>query len=153
LQTPLRRLQLPEGLCPCPPQAADRCSVDGRDLDRSEVPGAQEPGQLQGVPPVGLDPVAWLLGEQGGGDHPADVALLRQGTIEPGAAGTGGVDAAALLALGRELPDALGDRTLPGPNRAAGDNLGPMVLGAIGESDGLFRPLHADGERGRLCQG
>ena len=38
LQPQLRRLQIPEGLCPRPTQGADRCLVEGRALDRGRSP-------------------------------------------------------------------------------------------------------------------
>ena len=56
------RLPIPQGLFPRPTQVADRCIVDGRHRHRGEVPGAHEPGQWQGITPVGCDAVTGLLG-------------------------------------------------------------------------------------------
>ena len=149
-ETQLRCLQLPERLVPRPPQVAERCIVDGRDINGSEVPGAHEPSQWHGVPTVGFAPSARLFGKQGRGDDPAGAACLRQVPLEPVAAGTGFVDEDQLRALGLEPPDKLVDITLPGPDRAEGDNLGTMCLGNLGDGDGLCMDLHSDGERARL---
>jgi hypothetical protein len=100
----LGRLQIPQGLVPRPTQVADGCIVEGRDRDGGEVPRAHKPGQWHGVTPVGFDPVAWLLGNQGGGDDPADRALFPQGAIEPIAAGARFIDEDALLPLRLQLP-------------------------------------------------
>ena len=66
LQPQLGRLQSPEGIFPRPTQVAERCIVEGRDLARGEVPGAQEPGPWSGVTAVGGDPVARLVGQHRG---------------------------------------------------------------------------------------
>ena len=150
LPTPLRCLQIPEGSCPRPTQVADRGIVDGRDRDGREVPGAQEPGQLHGVTPVGFDPIACLCGHQGGSDDPAGGALLRQVAREPGAARAGFVDEDELLACGLEPPEKLVAITLPRPNRPEGDDVRAVFLGTLGDGEGLLMDIHANGERARL---
>jgi len=105
---------------------------------------------LHGIRPVGFDAVTCLFRNQGGRDDPADVAFLRQVPIEPVAAGASFIDEDELLAFGLELPDQLVDITLPSPDRAEGDDLCAMVLGDIGDRDGLFMDIHSNVERARL---
>ena len=147
------RLQIPPGLVPCPAQSAEGCSVDGGTRPRGEVPGAQQPGPWPGVTPVGCDPIARLCGPPGGGDAPAAVALGRPGAREPGAAGARCIDADARRTLRLQRPTPRSHSALPGPDRAEGDTLCAMVLGARGDRNSLFMDIHANGERARLCQG
>jgi hypothetical protein len=49
-----------------PAQVADRFFLDGRDPDGDQFPGPVQPSQASAVSPVGLDPVAWGLGDQRG---------------------------------------------------------------------------------------
>ena len=104
LETQLRCLQIPERIVPRSTQVADRFIVEGRDIDWGEVPRAHKPGQWHGVTPVGFDPVAWLFGNQGGGDDPADIAFFQQVAIEPIAAGARFIDEDELLPLRLQLP-------------------------------------------------
>ena len=143
-------LEIPEGIFPRPTEVADRFIVDGGYIHGREVPGAHEPGQLPGVTPVGLDPVARLFGNQGGRDDPADVAFFHQVAIEPVAAGASFVDEDELRTLRLQMPKQLINIALPGPDRAEGDNLGAMFLGDIGDRDGLFMDIHSNIERARL---
>jgi hypothetical protein len=64
------RLPIPQGLFPRPTQVADRCIVDGRHRHRGEVPGAHEPGQWQGITPVGCDAVTGFFGIKEGATTP-----------------------------------------------------------------------------------
>jgi hypothetical protein len=105
---------------------------------------------LDGITPIRFDTVAGLLREQGGGDDPAAVAFFGQRAREPRAAGAGFIDQDELLALGLQLPDERVDSTLPGPDRAQGDDFRALFLGHRGDRDGRFMAIHADGERARL---
>jgi hypothetical protein len=62
-------------------EIADRFVGWLRDIDRAQLPGAQEPGQLAGVAPVGLDPVARTGRSHRGGHH---VAFHSELTEPPG---------------------------------------------------------------------
>jgi hypothetical protein len=145
--------QIPQGLFPRPAQSAEGGIVDGGNRHRGEVPGAHQPGQWPGITPVGVDPVARLCGHQGGGDDPAAVAVFPQGAREPGAAGTSCVDEDALRTLRLQRPKPLRTLALPGPARAEGDTLCPMVLGDRGDRDGRLVDIQADRKRARLLQG
>ena len=57
-----------------------------RDVDSSEVSGPMRPGQLLGVPPVGLDLVAGPSRDLGGSHHDAVVAELDQAAHQDEAA-------------------------------------------------------------------
>ena len=150
---PRGRRAIPQGLFPRPPQGTEGRSVDGGDRHGRQVPCAPEPGEWHGVTPVGLDALARLCGQQGGGDTPADVALFPQGALPPVTAGTGCVDQDPLRALRRELPEQLVDSTRSGPDRAEGDDLRARVLGSRSDGAGCLRPIHADVERARLFHG
>jgi hypothetical protein len=108
---------------------------------------------LPGVAPVGFDPVARLLGKQGGSDDPAGIALLRQGTREPVATGTSCGDEDELLALRPPRSDQLSDITLPGPDRAEGEDLGALCWGDLGDRHRLFVNIQSDIKRARLVHG
>ena len=104
LQPQLGRLQSPEGIFPRPTQVADRCIVEGRDLARGEVPGAQEPGPWPGVTAVGGDPVARLVGHHRGRAHPAAVVFYAESTREPIPPRAGFRDQDEVCGLGLPLP-------------------------------------------------
>ena len=129
----LGRLQIPQGLFPRPTQVADRCIVEGRDIDRGEVPGAHEPGQLHGVPSVGFHPVARLFRNQRGSDHPADVVFFGQITIEPIPTWTGFIDKDEVFGLGLQLPNQGVDVTGSSPS------FGPSLVLAQSANILLFR--------------
>jgi hypothetical protein len=153
LETQLGCLQIPEGLVPCPTQGAERCIVEGRDRDRGEVPGAQEPGQWPGVTPVGLDPVTCLFGHEGGRDHPADRVFFGQLTIEPVPTRAGFRDKDQVFSLRWQLPNQGVDVTLPGAKGPQGEDRGVMLFGDVGHSDRLFVNIHSDVKRARLGHG
>jgi hypothetical protein len=135
LETQRGRLQIPEGIFPCPTQVAARFIRDGRDRDGREVPGAHAPSQWHGVTPVGFDAVAGFCGHAGRSDDPTEVAFVEQVAIEPGAAGTGLVDANKLLALGLRRPDELVEITLPRSDSTEGDDCCTRVLGHVGDRE------------------
>src|SRR5262245_42158593 len=87
------------------------------------------------------------------GAAPARVALRRQGPREPGAAGTGFIDADARRALGWALSAKLVDSPWPSPDRAEGDALCAMVLGAVGDRDRRFVDISSAIKRARLWHG
>jgi hypothetical protein len=93
VETQRGRVPIPEGVCTRPAEGAQGVLVDGGARDGGAISGAHEPGQLPGVTPGGCDPSARLFGQQGRGDAPADLAVVRQGAREPVAARAGFVDA------------------------------------------------------------
>jgi hypothetical protein len=149
-EPPRGLLQLLPGLCPCPAQIAAGCIVDGGPIPRREVPGAPPPGQWPGVTTVGCDPVARRFGKPGGGDDPAAVAVVRQVARAPEVAGVSCVDADEGRPLLLPRPQLLIKIARPGRDGAAGDHRGPVCLGDVGDRDGLFLDIHADGECARL---
>jgi hypothetical protein len=78
---------------------------------------------VQGLTPLGVDPVARLGGPHGGGDTPADRAFVPQGSREPGPAGTGFVDQDQRRAFRLQRPEQRVESTLPGPDRPEGEDL------------------------------
>jgi len=51
-------------------QVMDGFVFDLGDIDRREITGAHQPRSLDGIPTIGVDAVASLLWDQGGGDDP-----------------------------------------------------------------------------------
>jgi hypothetical protein len=147
------RVPLPQGLCPRSAQIAHGCIVEGGDRDRGEGPGAPEPGPWPRVTPGGGDQVARLWGHRGGGDAPADSALVQQGARAPGAAGARGVDEAEWLPLRLQLPSQLLNSALPGAERPQGEDLRAMGWGDLGERARLVVDIASDIKRARLCHG
>ena len=79
----LGRLQIMERLFTRTAQVTNGFVCDLGDLDRREIPGAHQPGPWDGIPTIGVDAVASLLGDQGGGDDPAIIAFVGQRAVEP----------------------------------------------------------------------
>jgi len=153
VEPPCGCLQSPAGLCPCPAEVAAGCIVHGGARERGAVARAPPPGAWPSGAPVGFDAVARLCRHEGGGAAPARVALRRQGPREPGAAGTGFIDADARRALGRALSAKLVDSPWPSPDRAEGDALCAMVLGDVGDRDRRFVDISSAIKRARLWHG
>jgi hypothetical protein len=121
-ETQLRLLQSPQGIFTRPAEVADGFIVDGGDIDGGEVPRAHEPGELQGVPTVGFDPVDRPVGNQGGRDDPADVAFFGQIAIEPIPAWASFVDKDEVFGLRLQLPNQRIKVTLSGVDGPQGDD-------------------------------
>ena len=149
---PLGCLPIPERLFPRPAQVTHRFIVDGGDVDWGEVARAHEPGEWHGITPVGFDAVTCLFRHQGGGDAPADVALLHPVALEPIPTRAGFRDQDQVLGLRVELPHQGVDVTLPGATSSEGNNLGIVIFSDVGHSDRLFRHIQADVKRARLLQ-
>jgi hypothetical protein len=98
-ETALGVFESAEGIFTRPGEIPDGFIFHLGDRDHRESPRAGEPGQWHGVSTVGFDPIAWFVGDQRGGHHPAVVAFFGQVAVEPVATGTGCVDADQMLGL------------------------------------------------------
>ena len=147
------RLKIVERLFPRAAQVTHSFVLARWDSDRRAVPCAHQARQLDGITPIRLDTVTGLFRDQGRGDDPAAVAFFGQRALEPRAAGAGGIDKDEGLALGLQLPDALVESTLPGPDCAQRHDFRAIFLGDRGDRDGRFMDIHSDGERARLSHG
>ena len=92
LQPVARVALLAHGVVPGPHQVAHGLVRCARNAHGGEVAVARQPRQLQRVAPVGLDPVAWALGDRRGCDHLALGAQRREVTPDHEPAGPGLVD-------------------------------------------------------------
>jgi hypothetical protein len=136
-------LAITEGLFTRPGEITKRFICHGGDLDGSEIPRAGQSGPLHRVPTVGCDPVAGLLGNQRGGDHPAVVTLFAEIPVEPVATGAGCVDEAQMWSLRWHRTDEVITITLAGPNGSHVGHLGAMILSPRGHSDRIRVDIHA----------
>jgi hypothetical protein len=125
-------------------QGTPRVVLDRWDRDRREVPGAQPSCPLEGITPSRVDPVAGLLGDHGGGDAPAAVALVGQIARAPIAAGPRVVAHATRLACRRPRPEERVESRRSRPDRATGDDCRAIGLGHRGDGAGLWMPIQAD---------
>jgi hypothetical protein len=138
LQPVLGGLEIPDGILTGAGQVADGLVLDLGDIDRSEIPRAQQPGELYGVTSISFDAVAGFLWEQWGGHDPTAELFLGKITIKPIPTGTSLIDEEQMLGFGQELTDQGIDVTLPGADGAQKDDLGTSLFRGIGHGDGLF---------------
>jgi hypothetical protein len=146
-------LEIPNRLLAGAGQVADRLVFDRGDIDRREIPGAQQPGERHGVAAVRLDTVPWFPWDERRGNHPADEVLLSEIAVEPIATGPGFIDQEQLLGFRLALADQDIDVALPGADGAQEDDLRAMLLRGIGHGDGLFVHIQPDVNRGRVSHG
>jgi hypothetical protein len=152
-ESKLGGLAIPEGIFTRPAEVADGFIFQRGDLDRDESTGAHQPSQLHGVSTVGFHPVTGLFGQQRRRHHPAGVAFFCEIPVEPIAAWAGFIDKDQVFGLRWHLAEELIESTLAGAKGAAGGHLGAMILGHLGNRNGLFVNVHADEECARLRQG
>jgi hypothetical protein len=74
-------------------------------IDRGEITGAHQAGQLHRVTAVVCDAVAGLFRHEGGRHNPAVMAFFGEIPAEPVATGTGFIDKDQMLSLGWHLAD------------------------------------------------
>jgi hypothetical protein len=115
-ETELGVFEIADGIFTRPGEIPDGFIFQLGDIDHSEITRAGEPGPLQGVSAVGFDPIAWFVGDQRGGHHPAVVAFFRQIAAESVATGTGFVDEDQMCGLRLHFAYELIDVTLAGTN-------------------------------------
>jgi len=118
-----------------------------------EITRARQPGPWHGVPAVGFDAVTGLLGHEGGGHHSAVIAFFRYIPGEPGATGASRIDKDPMCGLRWPLADEVIEVTLTGAAGPKGDDLGAVLLSAIGDSNRVFVDILSDVQRARLAHG
>jgi hypothetical protein len=149
----LRRLKSADGLCTRSAQVPHRCILHLGHVDRGAVPRAQQAGQCEGIPTVGVAPIPGLFGAQGGRHDPADMAFCGQRAGEPVPAGARLIDKEEMCACGLHLTDAWIDVTLSCPDVAEEDDGGVVCLGDVRHGNRLVMDIQADGKRARLVHG
>ena len=108
---------------------------------------------MDGVTTGSLDPIARLVGNQGRGDDPAVMALLRQITLEPVATRPRFIDKGQGLGLGGHLSKELIKSGRPGAEGAEVDDLSVVVFGDVGYGHRVLMNIHSDVQRARLAHG
>jgi hypothetical protein len=108
------------------------------DIDRGESPGAHPPGQVDGLPTIGVDAGASLLGDQGGGDDPAGVAFWGQLAVAPGPTGSRFIDEAQVLGFGLPLAHELSTVAWPRAHGAKVDDLSVVIVDDRGHGHGVL---------------
>jgi hypothetical protein len=146
-------LQLAQGILAGTTEVTNGFLLDRGDLDRCEIARAQQAGPWHGVTTVGFDAIAGLFGNQGRGDHPADVPPCGEIAIEPIPTGAGFIDKDEGLALRAQLPDEHVEVALARPNGAEEDDLRGMILRHVGDRDRLLMDIQSDIECARLGHG
>jgi hypothetical protein len=149
----LRGFEVTETIFTGATQIAHGFVIDLGDVDGGEVARTPQPGQLAGIAAVGLDPVPGLFRNQCGGDHPTVMPRLGQIAIQPIAARPGFVDKDEGLGLRVQWSNPVVEVTLAGAASPQGDDLRAVVLGHIGDRDGLLMDISADIKHARLGHG
>ena len=108
---------------------------------------------MYGVAAVGVDAVARLFGDERRGHDPTEMAFLGQIAGEPSAPGTCLLNDDAGCGLGLPLSDELIAVTLARADAAQKDHFGPVILGHVGDRNGLLRDIHADIQGGSVWHG
>ena len=116
-------------------QVATGVIVNRGDGDGCQVTRAPQAGQCDGVSTVSWDPGPWRLGDQGGGDDPADMACWGAIAGEPRATWAGCIDQDEVRACGWPPTDQVSEVTLSRPDSAAGDDLSVVGCGDLGDRD------------------
>jgi hypothetical protein len=151
LETMLGGLQIDERIFTGAGEITDGLVIDLRDVDGSEVPGSQKPGELESVATVGLDVIAGLARDERGSDDEA-IDLLR-GEVEDVAAGTGFVGNEESGGLAREVAHELVDVGLTRADGAHEDGFFGADLGGVGDRDRILVDIESDEEGGILGHG
>jgi hypothetical protein len=153
LETARGVLAIAAGLVTRPGERAHGGSLDRGAIDRGESTRARPAGQWHGVPAVGCDPVARLLGEQRGGHPPALVAFFHAITVEPRAARAGFIAEAAMVGVGWPLADHLSAITLAGADGPTLRALGAVIRRHVRHRDGVLVTIHATAACARVRPG
>jgi hypothetical protein len=125
----LRGLEIVDGICTLPAQVPHGFILNRWDIDRGEVARAHQSSLFDGVTTVGFDPIPRLLGDQGGRDDPADLALFGQVTGEPIATWPSFIDKDEVEAFGLQPTDKFIDIALSRTDVPKGDDFGVRFLG------------------------
>jgi len=127
--------------------------IDLRDVDGGEVARTHQPGQLAGIAAVGCDAVPSFVRDSRGRDHPTVMPRLRQIPVPPIAARPGFVDQHEGFGLRVPLANQCVEVALAGADSPQGDDLRAVVLGDVGDRDGLLMDIQADIRPARLGHG
>jgi hypothetical protein len=152
-ETELGGLEIAAGSFARPAEGAAGVIFPRGDIDGGQLTRAPQAGQLDGVTRVSLDAIAGLLGKQGRGDDPADVASCGKITREPGATRPRFLDKDQVWGLGWPLSNAWITSGLPGADGAEADDLGIVVVGDVGHGHRVLMDLQSEGKRARWVQG
>jgi hypothetical protein len=141
------------GLFPGPAPGPNGGGRHLRDGDRGQVPRAPQPGQGDGIAPVGVAPLPWFWGAHCGRANPAEMAVGCARAGEPIATRPGCRATAQRGAFGRPGPDAVGDIARARPDGAESAHRSGVVWSHGGNGTRRFMDSHADGERARRWHG
>ena len=133
VETALGGLESTAGIFTSPGEVAPGGRFDLGDLDRGEIPGAPEPGQVHGITAVGLHAVGRVVRNPGGGHDSARLAWLGQVALAPRPTGTGCIDHDERLGLGWELAAAGSDVPRTRANGPARGDLRTLIVGDRGD--------------------
>ena len=97
-----------------------------------------QPGPWDGIPTLGVDAGASLLGDHGGGDDPAVVAVWGQSTGEPGPTGSRCRDEDQGCGCGWPRAHELITVAWPSAQGAQGDDLSVVICDDISPSPGVL---------------
>jgi hypothetical protein len=153
VKTELGVCEIAEGIVTRPGAIAPGFSCDRGDRDGGAITCAGQAGEWHRIPAVGVDAVAGLLGDPGGGDDPAVIALFGALAGEPGAAGAGLVDEDAVWGLRWHLAEQWIEGTLTRADGPKVHDLGAVILSHVRHSDGVLVHSHANEEGARLRPG
>jgi hypothetical protein len=146
-------LAVPQGICAGAGALANGFGLDRRNIDRGEISRAPQAREWDRITPVGVHAVAGLCGPERRRDDPADLAFLRQITIEPGPTGSGFIDEDPVWGFGVQRAHALINVAWPSANGAEVDHLSIALLGDISYGDGVVVDLETTRECARLWHG
>ena len=136
-----------------PTQIADRFIIDRWHVHARQIPGPQQPRELDGIAAIGLHLVAGLLGNERRRDDLAGEALPRQIAMQDVAAGTGFVGEHQVRCLPLEAPDQLVEVGLARPDRADEHGRVSAVALCMGNRDRILVDVQTDEQRSRLRHG
>jgi hypothetical protein len=146
-------LAIAAGLCTGSGKSPDRCLFHLGALDGGAVSRARQPRALHGVSAVGLDPIAWFVRDQRGGDHPAGGAWFRPIAVAPGATGASCRDEDERFGLGWPRADEGSAITLARAQGAEESDRGAVIWRHIRDGHRLLVDLHSEQECARRGPG
>jgi len=134
-------------------EVTDRFVLDGGDVYRSEISGAQQASEFDGITSVGLDLVPRALRDQGRRNDLAVQSLLRQVAIKDVAAGSGFVCKGQAAGFALQPANELVDIALSGTDLADELRWFRGIGFGVGDADGVLVDIETDEKRGNLGHG
>jgi hypothetical protein len=153
VEAPLGRLEVPKGIVTRAGAVPEGLSFHCGAIDRGESPRAPQSGPWHGSTAIGVHPVAGLVGHQGGGDHPAAMALWRARPVAPRAPRPGVIDQDEVWGRGLHVSDAWSNLGVSCAAGAEGDDLSGVFLGDSGHRHGIVVDIPSAVKRARLAHG